>query len=409
MAADRSRHRVVVTGLGCVSAIGGTVVDFWRSLCDGRCGIGPITKVPCDNLDIRVAAEVKDFDAGRHFDRRQLNLLDPFAQYAVVAAREAIADSGLSFSPDLGRHTAVVLGTGKGGDTTANDGAYRLLVAHKPRVNPLTIPRAMANAAVSHVAIEHGITGPAFAVSSACASANHAIGQAFWMVRHGVATTAVTGGSEACLTFGTLKAWEAMRVTAPDTCRPFSRDRKGMVLGEGAGIVILESLEAARTRGASILAEVAGFGMSADANDIVHPSVDGTARAMRAALEDARLAPEAVDYVNAHGSGTKANDATETRALHSVFGAHAGKLAVSSTKSMHGHAMGAAGALELVATVLAIHDGTAPPTANFSDPDPDCDLDYLPNQAREMPVRAAISNSFAFGGLNAVLALRKFA
>ena len=295
MSADRGRHRVVVTGLGCVSAIGSNVVDFWRSLCEGRCGIGPITKVPCDNLDLRIAAEVKDFDATRHFDRRQLNLLDPFAQFAMVAAREAIADSGLSFSHDLGRHTAVVLGTGKGGDTTANDGAYRLLVARKARVNPLTIPRVMANAAVSHVAIEHGITGPAFAVSSACASANHAIGQAFWMVRHGVATTAVTGGSEACLTFGTLKAWEAMRVTAPDTCRPFSRDRKGMVLGEGAGILILESLEAAQTRGANILAEMAGFGMSADAGDIVHPSVDGTAQAMRAALADARLAPEAVD------------------------------------------------------------------------------------------------------------------
>ena len=407
MSVNNRRHRVVITGLGCVSAIGNDVGDFWRSLRDGRCGIGPITKVSSDNLAVGIAAEVKGFDPRVHFDRRQLNLLDPFAQFAMVAARQAIADSGLDFAGELGGRAAVILGTGKGGDATAEDGAHRLLLEGKAKVNPLTIPRAMASAAVSQIAIEHGITGPAFAVSSACASANHAIGQAFWMVRHGVVASAVTGGSEACLTFGTLKAWEAMRVTAPDTCRPFSCDRRGLVLGEGAGILVLESLESARIRGADILAEVAGFGMSSDAGDIVYPSEDGTARAIKAALDDAGLDPEDVQYVNGHGTGTKANDVTETRALHSVFKDHARKLAVSSTKSMHGHALGAAGALELVATVLAMHEGIAPPTANYSDRDPDCDLDYLPNHARDISIRAAISNSFAFGGLNAVLALRR--
>ncbi len=401
-------HRVVVTGLGCVTPIGENVDDFWHSLREGRCGIGPITKVPRDGLGIRIAAEVKHFDAERHFDRRQLKLLDPFAQYAVVAAREAVAAAGVSFAGDLGRRTAIILGTGKGGDTTANEAARRLLTEGKAKVNPLSIPRAMHNAAVSHVAIEHGITGPAFAVSSACASANHAIGQAYWLLRQGIASTAITGASEACITFGSLKAWEAMRVTAPDTCRPFSRNRAGLVLGEGAGILVLESLETARQRGADILAEVTGFGMSADASDIVHPLVNGNAQAIRAALEDAQLEPVAVDYVNAHGTGTQANDVTETRALHAVFGAHARKFAVSSTKSMHGHALGAAGALELIATVLAIRHGIAPPTVNYCDPDPDCDLDYVPNQARDLPIRAAISNSFAFGGLNAVLALGKF-
>lgn len=408
MSANSGRHRVVVTGLGCLSAIGNTVPEFRRSLDDGRCGIGPITKVDRDGLGVGVAAEIKDFDPARHFERRRLGLLDPFAQYAMIAAREAIADSGLAASPGLGSRTAVILGTGKGGDTTTNDCAVRLLVDRKKRLNPLAIPRAMANAAVSHVAIEHGITGPAFAISSACASANHAIGQAFWMVRHGIVDAAVTGGSEACLTYGTLKAWEAMRVTAPDTCRPFSRDRKGLVLGEGAGIAVLESLESARARGARIFAEICGFGMSADASDMVHPCVNGIARAMREALADAAMAPEEVDYVNAHGTGTRINDVTETRAMHMVFGAHAYDLAISSTKSMHGHAMGAAAALELVATVLAIDAGVVPPTVNFTEPDPECDLDCVPNQARQMKVDAALSSSFAFGGLNAVLALRKF-
>jgi nodulation protein E len=255
--------------------------------------------------------------------------------------------------------------------------------------------------------MEFGITGPSFTISTACSSAGHAIGQAFWMVRNGITDAAIAGGSEAPFSFGILKAWEAMRVVSTDTCRPFSRDRHGMILGEGAGMLVLEPMEAALARGARIHAELVGFGMSADASHITQPSAAGAARAMRAAMRDAAIEPDAIGYINAHGTGTLANDLTETAAIRSVFGARAGKLPVSSTKSMHGHALGAAAALECVATVLALRDGVLPPTANFLGPDPDCDLDVIPNQARLCQVEWALSNSFAFGGLNAVLALRK--
>ena len=400
-------RRVVVTGVGCVSALGQDARQFWAALSRGICGIGPLTKVPVQQLGIRVAAEVRNFFGDRHFNPRQLIQLDPFAQYALVSAAEAIEHSGIDFSAENTRQTAIVLGSGVGGDTTINHCANIIYGEKKPNLHPLSIPRTMLNSAVSQIAIHHGITGPAFAVSSACASATHAIGQAFWMVRHGIADAAVTGGSEACLTLGSIRAWESLRVMAPDTCRPFSRDRKGMVLGEGAGVLILETRKSARKRGATILAEILGFGMSADARDIVRPSGDGAVMAIEQCLADAHLPADAIDYVNAHGSGTPANDVMETRALHRVFGAHSRKLAISSTKSMHGHALGAGGALELISTVLALNKGVIPPTANFTEPDPDCDLDYIPNQTREQPIQAAISNSFAFGGLNAVLALKK--
>ena len=273
---------------------------------------------------------------------------------------------------------------------------------------PLTIPKLMVNAPASQISMFCGLRGPAFVVASACASATHAIGLAFQMLRSGQIDCAVTGGAEACITFGTLRGWEAMRVMAPDICRPFSAERKGMVLGEGAAVLVLEPLSRAEARGATILGEVVGFGMSADAADITAPDLGGMTRAMEGALADARLAPTDVQYVNAHGTGTAANDATETKALHQVFGAHAGKLAVSSTKSMVGHALGAAGALELVATVMALREGVAPPTIGYLGPDPACDLDYVPNEARAMAIEAALSNSFAFGGLNAVLAVKKF-
>ncbi len=265
----------------------------------------------------------------------------------------------------------------------------------------------MPNAGASHISMEFGISGPAYTVSTACASSNHAIGQAFWMVRSGAAELAVAGGSETPFSFGFLKAWEAMRVVAPDTCRPFSRDRRGLILGEGGAMLVLEPLERAQARGAPVYAEIAGFGMSSDAGHITTPSTDGPARAMTAALEDAKSAPEAVGYISAHGTGTPSNDPTETRAIRQVFGAHAGKLAVSSTKSMHGHALGAASALEAVATVLALRNGILPPTANFTTPDPECDLDVVPNQSRPAEVEYALSNAFAFGGLNAVLAFRR--
>ncbi len=380
---------------------------FWESIRAGRSAISPLSILPTEDLGIRVGAEVRDYDPSHHFDRKRLSLMDRFSQFALLAAREALDDAGLELSDGLSRRTAVILGTGTGGKTTDDEAFRELYGKGNPRVQPSVIPRLMVSAATSHLTMEFGITGPAFTVSSACSSANHAIAQAFWLVRQGMAPVAIAGGSEACFTFGTMKAWEALRVMAPDTCRPFSRDRQGMVLGEGAGIVVLEPVEEARARGAEVYAEVAGAGMSADAGHLIQPSEAGAAQAMEMALDDAKLSPREVHYVNAHGTGTQTNDVTETRAIRRVFGAHADRLAVSSTKSMHGHALGASGALELVATVLALRDRIAPPTANFTDPDPECDLDYVPNISREMPIDAALSSSFAFGGLNAVLAVRR--
>ncbi len=401
-------HRVVITGLGCIAAPGNDVPSFWRALKEGRSAIGPTQAVPHDRLNIRVAAEVKDFDPARHFDEKRLLLLDRVAQFALVAAREAVAASGLGFDGGLGAQTAVIVGTGAGGMNTLEDAYARLHGAGgSSRQIPLTIPRMMVSAAASHVTMEFGITGPSFAVSSACSSANHAIGEAFWMVRTGRARAALTGGSEACVTFGTIKAWEALRVLAPDTCRPFSGGRRGMVLGEGAAMAVLERLDDARARGAPVVCEIAGFGMTADAGDIVMPSDLGAAGAMAKALADGGIDPADVGYVNAHGTGTLANDATETKAIKRGFGDHARRLMVSSTKSMHGHVLGGAGAIELVATAMALREGVIPPTANYERPDPACDLDCVPNAAREAPVKVALSNSFAFGGLNAVLALKR--
>jgi nodulation protein E len=274
-------------------------------------------------------------------------------------------------------------------------------------VNPFTIPRIMANSAASHISMEFGITGPVYTISTACSSSTHAIGQAFWLIRNGVCDAALTGGSEAVFTLGVLKSWEAMRVVSPDTCRPFSKDRRGMILGEGGAMLVLEEYEAAVARGAQIHAEVAGFGMSSDAWHITQPSADGAALAIRQALADAGTGPESIEYINAHGTGTAANDATETAAIRTVFGPHADRLCVSSTKSMHGHALGAAGAIEAVATALALQHGCVPPTVNYREPDPACDLDVVPNKAKALQAEFAISNSFAFGGLNAVLVLRR--
>ena len=401
-------RRVVITGMGSISALGHDAPTCWQAMREGRSGIGTISAVAPELLKAPIAAEVRGFDPLQHFDEKKLMLLDRVSQFALVAAREAVAQSGLDFrTGGLGDTTACIIGTGVGGENTNDQASRRLYGENNPRLHPLTIVRLMANAPVSQVCIEFGLTGPAFAVSSACASANHAMAQAFHMVRSGMADTAVTGGTEACITYGVARAWEAMRVLADDTCRPFCKQRRGLVLGEGAGIFVLEEYEHARRRGATILAEFAGAGMSSDAADIVFPSRDGAASAIQRALTEARMNTDDVDYINAHGTGTPANDSTETAAIRQVFGAHADALAVSSTKSMHGHALGAAGAIELIAAIGALRDGVMPPTANFIDPDPECDLDYVPNTAREAPVRAALSNSFAFGGLNAVLALKR--
>ncbi|MBZ5725086.1 MAG: beta-ketoacyl-[acyl-carrier-protein] synthase family protein [Acidobacteriia bacterium] len=400
-------RRVAITGAGAICALGRNIDEFAASLREGRSGIGPIESTDMSQIRFQNGAEVRGYRHQPYFDDRRADFMDRFAQFAVIAAREAVAQAGVAWTPELCETAAIVTGSCVGGQSTEDIGFHEVYKLGHNRVHPLTIPKTMANAGASHISMEFGITGPSFTISTACSSAGHAIGQAYWMVRSGMTDLAITGGSEAPFSFGILKAWEAMRVVSPETCRPFSKDRKGMILGEGGGMLVLEPLEAARARGARIHAEIVGFGMSADACHITQPSAEGAARSMRAALRDAALAPEQIGYINAHGTATPANDPTETAAIRSVFGAHADRLAVSSTKSMHGHALGAAAALECLATMLALRDGVLPPTANFTEPDPDCDLDVIPNHARCAQVEYALSNSFAFGGLNAVLALRK--
>jgi nodulation protein E len=400
-------RRVVITGTGCISALGRTSAEFADSLRAGRCGIGPIESCDMSQLRFQNGAEVKGYTHAPYFDDRRADFMDRFAQFAVIAAREAVADSGIEWTPELREAAAIITGSCVGGQSTEDIGFTEVYKLGHNRVHPLTIPKTMANAGASHISMEFGVTGPAFTISTACSSAGHAIGQAFTMVRSGMVDLALTGGSEAPFSFGILKAWEAMRVVSPETCRPFSKDRKGMILGEGAAMFVIEPLEAAQARGARIHAEIVGFGMSADACHITQPSMEGAARAMRAALRDAGLSPEAIGYLNAHGTATPANDPTETAAIRAVFGSHADRMPVSSTKSMHGHALGAAAALECLAAVIAVRDGLIPPTANFNEPDPECNLDIVPNCSREAKAEYAMSNSFAFGGLNAVLVLRK--
>lgn len=401
-------HRVVITGLGVVSPIGHNVPAFAANLFAGQSGISTITYPKPETETKFPGAPVRDFAPEKVIDAKKLGFMDRFSQFAVVAAREAMQDAALTLPPDLALRTAVILGTGAGGQNTLEESYDRLHGSANGRVHPFTVPRLMANAAASQVSMDLGAMGPAYSIASACASATHAMGVAMQMVRAGMVEIAITGGSEACLNFGTLKGWEALRVMAPDVCRPFSRDRQGMVLGEGGAIIVLETLESAQKRGAKIYAEFAGFGQSADAKDITTPDVNGMARALSAALSDAGLSPADIDHINAHGTGTRANDLTETAAIHQVFGDRAKKMPVSGNKSLFGHALGAAGALEMIATVLAVHRDLAPPTAHFLGPDPECDLDIVQNEARPTPIRAALNNSFAFGGLNAVLAVRKW-
>src|SRR5271169_2841891 len=401
-------RRVAITGLGIISPLGLNVAETWNALREGRPAIGPIKSVDGSKwgLKIQNGAEVRGLDPLKHFEGGKDAQLNRFAQFSVVAAREAIRNSGIELTPGLRERSAIVCGSAVGGQAAIEAGFEDLYIQGRGRVHPLTIPKTMSNAGASHISMDLGLSGPVYTISTACSSANHAIGQAFRLVRDGEADLAITGGAEANFTLGMLKAWEAMRVIAPDTCRPFSKDRRGMILGEGGGMMILEPFEAAKARGARIYCEICGLGMSSDAHHLTQPLVDGPARAMRGALKDAGLAPEEIGYINAHGTGTPGNDPVESQAIRAVFGAHADKLAVSSTKSMHGHALGAAGALEAIATILALYHAILPPTANYNERDPECDLDYIPNQPRSQKVGAALSNSFAFGGLNAVLAFR---
>jgi nodulation protein E len=398
-------RRVVVTGIGVISALGTSRPTFWNSLGAGCSGIRPMTLVPEGSTRFPNAAEVHGYRAADYFDEKEAGFLDRFAQFALIAAREAVADAAIEFNAELRENTAIVTGSCAGGQTTEDEGFYGLYALKNTRFAPLSIPKVMANAGASRISLEYGITGPAYTVSTACSSANHAIGQAFWMVRSGSAEAAIAGGSEAPFSMGLLKAWEAMRVVSPDTCRPFSRDRRGLILGEGASMLMLEPLDRAIARGAHVWGEIVGFGMSSDAHHITQPSSAGAAKAMRAALTDAQIPPAEIGYINAHGTGTPSNDVTETEAIREIFGA--APIPVSSTKSMHGHALGAAGALEAAASLFAIHEGVIPPTANFTEPDPACDLDVVANTARAAIVQYALSNSFAFGGLNAVLVFGK--
>ncbi|HXY16350.1 MAG TPA: beta-ketoacyl-[acyl-carrier-protein] synthase family protein [Terriglobales bacterium] len=398
--------RVAITGLGVVCALGKNVSEFRERLFAGRSAILPITGVDTSSLRFRQGAEVQDFNPSEYFDNTQRELLDRFAQFSVLAARQAMADAGITITPDLAPRTAVIVGASMGGKSTEDGGYQELYLHRRTRLHPLIIPRSMANAGASNICMEFGITGPAMAISTACSSANHAMGLAFAMVRSGQVDVAITGGSEAPFSYGMLKAWEAMRVVSPDTCRPFSSDRSGLILGEGGAILVLEPLERARERGANIYGEIIGFGMSSDAQHITRPCLAGPAQAMKNAMADAAIEPAAVGYINAHGTGTETNDRVETQAIRAVFARHADRVLVSSTKSMHGHALGAAGAIEGVATVLALRERMIPPTANFTSPDPECNLNLVVNKGQPAEVECALSNSFAFGGLNAVLAFR---
>jgi nodulation protein E len=397
-------RRVVITGAGTINPLGHDVPTTWEAMREGRCGIGPLDIRDADRLMIRIGAQVKDYHADAAFNRQEQALYDRFTQFTLLAARQAVAQSGLEFSGALARASGVVLGTSGGGLTTQDENYRAVYEEGKNRVHPFIVPKLMNNAAASHVSITWNLQGPSFTVSTACASSNHAMGQAFWLIRSGAAKVMVTGGSESMLVFGGVKAWEGLRVMSKDACRPFSADRSGMVQGEGAGVFVFEDREHAMARGADILAEVSGFSMTSDASDIVMPSQKGAARAIAGALSDARLDPSDVAYINAHGTGTAANDKTECAAVSQVFGTDADRVMISSTKSMHGHLIGGTGAVEALACLMALREGVIAPTIGYTEPDPECALDVVPNVAREAKVSHCLSNAFAFGGQNAVLA-----
>lgn len=398
--------RVVITGAGTINALGHDVPTTLEAMREGRCGIGPLDVRDVDRLAVKIGGQVRDYDEHTHFNRQQIALYDRFTQFTLLAAKEAITQSGLSFAGELAARSGVVLGTAGGGVNTWDENYRTVYEDGKNRVHPFVVPKLMNNAAASHVSMEWNLKGPSFTVATACSSSNHAMGQAFWMIRSGTSAAMITGGSESMLCFGGVKAWEGLRVMSKEACRPFSLGRSGMVQGEGAGVFVFEEYEHAKARGAEILAEVVGFAMTSDASDIVMPSKQGAARAIAGAVADAKVDPSSVGYINAHGTGTLANDKTECAAVADVFGAHADRLMISSTKSMHGHLIGGTGAVELLACIMAVRDGVVAPTIGYEEPDPECALDVVPNESREAKVEVALSNAFAFGGLNAVLALR---
>jgi nodulation protein E len=393
---------VVITGLGVISALGHDCGEFWSRLVAGHTGIRLLAR-RTDDLQPYPGAVVPNYDPRLYFARDALPLLDRFSQFAVIAGREALRDAALDTATL--NECAAVIGTACGGKQTDEDTYTQLYKAHRKRAHPLTIPRGMPSAAASQVSIQLGIYGPVFSVASACASGTHALIQGTLLVQAGLAEAAVVGASDTPFTYGLMKSWEALRVLSRDTCRPFSADRSGLVLGEGAAMLVIEPAEAAERRGARVYASIEGCGQSADAEHITRPRLGGVTRVLRRVLEHAGVPPTAIGYINAHGTGTASNDPVETRAIREVFGAHAEQLLISSTKSMHGHALGAASAMELAATTLALYHQMVPPTVNYTTPDPECDLDYVPNTARAHKLDYALTQSFAFGGLNAAVIL----
>jgi nodulation protein E len=401
-------RRVVVTGTGVVTPIGNDVATFWSAMKEGKSGVGPLRDIDFPeqyvrDLMIQIACQVKDFDPKARIKNRLLLMADRYSQFAGAASAEAFAQSELETPLKNPYRSAGIIGSGGGGLNTI-EWAYNQLFTKNRRGNdPLMLLKFIGSSASAHVGIDYGIKGPTFGTVSACATTTHAIGLMMRFIREGVADVGIAGASESTINYGCMKAWQAIRVLSPEGCFPFSKKRNGTVLGEGAGLLVMEELEHAKARGANILAEVKGFGMASDAKDMINPDLEGPKEAMRQALEEARLSPSDIDYLNAHGTGTALNDINETRAIKEVFGNAAKKLAVSSTKSMHGHLLGASGGVEAVTCVKAIEEGFAPPTIGLSEPDPQCDLDYVPNVGRKMRIGHAMSNSFAFGGLNAVL------
>lgn len=399
-------RRVVITGQGTINAIGQDVKSTLDAMSNGACGIDKLEFANVDRLNVTIGGQIKNYKAEDYFNRQEIGLYDPFTQFALIAAKEAIEESGLEFRDELATHTGVILGTAGGGLTTQDENYRTVYEDGKNRVHPFVVPRLMNSAAASHISMIYGLNGPSFTVASACASSNHAMGQAYHMIRSGMSDVMITGGSESMLCFGGIKAWEGLRVMSKDGCRPFCATRNGMVQGEGAAVFVFEDYEHAKARGANILAELIGFAMTSDASDIVMPSQKGAASAIRRALRDANVSPEDVGYINAHGTATAANDKTECAAIREALGTAADSVMVSSTKAMHGHLIGGTGGVELLATIAAIKDGMIAPTINHVEADPVCDLDVVPNTARQHKIDVAISNAFAFGGLNAVLVLR---
>lgn len=414
MANVSNRQRVVITGLGVVSPLGNTLADLTLNAFGGVSGIKRLDTPFVDELNCKIAAQAK-FDPADHFTKHTYSMLDRTSQMALHTSMEALKDASLVIDENLRPRMGIFLGTGMGGAHSIEEGYVRLFKEGANRLKPFTVLMSMNNAAASAIALEYQLTGPNQTFSTACSSSAVAIGEATRLIRHGYVDVMLAGGSEALLTFGTIKAWEALRTLAEEdaedlsaSCKPFSIDRTGLVLGEGAAMLVLESYEHATARGAKIYAEVVGYGAANDCNHITQPSVIGQSATMQAALKDSGLAAEAIQYINTHGTGTKLNDITETNAIKNVFGAHAYDLSVSSTKSMHGHLMGAAGALETIITTMALQNNQLPPTINLKHPDPECDLDYVPNVAKKLAnLEYAMSNSFAFGGTGAALILKK--